>query len=267
MFIRLSLETKGSESNEIEWMSLQAQRSLRTLISVGHIKIKPCDSLDTFSCLWTLHIQGANVDGLAKSLVQLKHLRYLSIENTNISMLPENIGKMMLLQYICLYQCRSLTKLPGSIGQLQYLRFLNFHGTRINNVPKGLNGLTNLRILHCFPAHMDGHLSSLEELGPLSKLIDLSINGLENIPSSSFARKTKLSEKFQLRNLYLICTGRHGDDDPMLKEDKNTSNKRQQQIEEVFDELRPPQSLENLNIKGYFGRRLPRWMMLAVLGM
>jgi hypothetical protein len=91
MFIQISLETKGSESNEFEWMSLQAQRSLRTLISVGHVKIKDGDSLRTFSCLRTLRIQDANVDALAKSLVQLKHLRYLCIRNTNISMLPDEV--------------------------------------------------------------------------------------------------------------------------------------------------------------------------------
>jgi hypothetical protein len=261
MFIRLSLETKGPESNEFEWMSLQSQLSLRTLILVGHIKIKPGDSLDTFSSLRTLHIKDANVDALAKSLVQLKHLRYLSIVKTNISMLPENIGKMKLLQHINLYKCGSLMKLPGSIGQLRHLRFLNFVGTPIKNVPKGFNGLTNLRKLYGFPAHMDGHLSSMEELGPLSKLIDLGINGLENIPSSSFDRKTKLSEKFHLRYLSLSCTNKHGDGDPLLKEDKNTSSKGQQQIEEVFDELCPPHSLENLLIRGYFGRRLPSWMM------
>jgi Leucine-rich repeat (LRR) protein len=111
------------------WMSLTTQRSLRTPISVRHIKIKPGDSLDTFSCLRTLHIQDANVDALAKSWVQLKHLRYLSITDTQISMLPENIGKMMLLQYIRLMNCWSLTKLPGSIGQLRHLRLLNLSST------------------------------------------------------------------------------------------------------------------------------------------
>jgi hypothetical protein len=48
-YIRLLLlETGGSESSKLEWCSLQSQPSLRTLISVGHIKIVPGDSLLCF---------------------------------------------------------------------------------------------------------------------------------------------------------------------------------------------------------------------------
>jgi hypothetical protein len=43
-FIRLSLETEGSESEELEWSSLQSQKSLRTLLVAGHIGIKAGDS-------------------------------------------------------------------------------------------------------------------------------------------------------------------------------------------------------------------------------
>jgi hypothetical protein len=65
---------------------------------------------------------------------------------------------------------------------------------------------------------------------------------------------TNLSNKDHPRNLKLSCTSRQRDGDPLLEEDENTSNNGQQQIEEMFDELCPPQSLESLNIEGYFGR-------------
>jgi hypothetical protein len=68
--------------------------TLRALISVGHVLVI---HWILFHVHGTLHIQDANVDALAKSLVQLKHMSYLSIVNTNISMLPENIGKMKLV--------------------------------------------------------------------------------------------------------------------------------------------------------------------------
>ncbi|TVU04217.1 hypothetical protein EJB05_50243, partial [Eragrostis curvula] len=251
-FVRLSLETQESESDALEWMSLQAQISLRTLISVGNIKMKPGDSLEIFSSLRTLFVSHADSDQLAESLVKLKHLRYLSLSYTSISKLPEDIHKMKFLQYIEIAECKRLVKLPSSIGKLQDLRFLSLGMTSIKSVPRGFGGLTSLRILGGFPVHMDGSWCSLEELGPLSKLIELHIRGLENVSSSTIARKANLGGKVHLRNLVLICTSKHGNNGQLFKE--------QQKIEDVFDELCPPPSLDTLIINGYFGRLLPRWM-------
>ena len=114
-FIRLSLVTRGSESNEVEWCTLQARTSLRTLIIDGGIKLKPGDSLVAFSNLRTLSVEGGEFDALAESLYQLKHLRYLSLDCTKTSKLPESIGKMKLLQHISLLLCDRLSKLPSSI--------------------------------------------------------------------------------------------------------------------------------------------------------
>ncbi|OEL14863.1 putative disease resistance protein RGA1 [Dichanthelium oligosanthes] len=263
--LRLSLETEGSKPSELEWSSLKAYTSLRTLISVGHIKIKPGDSLAYFSSLRSIHIQSIEFDALAKSLCQLRHLRYLSIQYTNTSRLPENIGKMKFLQHINLTGCENLIKLPSSIVKLQQLRYLNLNGTSINNIPRGFGGLTNLRKLYGFPAHIDGDWCSLEELGPLSHLIRLHITGLENVHSVSFATKARIDEKMCLSYLLLSCTSRHRDDGRMVKEEECISEKEQQQIEDLFDELCPPTCLEFLQFRGYFGRQLPRWMRLPTV--
>jgi len=261
-FFRFSLETRGSESDdELEWHSLQTQTSLRTLLSVGHIKIKPGDSLLAFSKLWTLHVEDANFDALVESLNQLKHLRYLSIEGTNTSRLPENISKMKFLHYISLLGCNRLVNLPNSIVTLQHLRFLNIVKTGISSIPKGFHGLTNLRILYGFPAYMDDDWCSLEELGPLFHLTRLYISGLENVSSSSFATKARIGEKVRLSYLLLDCTNRIGHEGQLVKYEEGIHEKQQREIEEVFNELCPPSGLENLAIRWYFGHRLPRWMM------
>jgi len=169
-FFRLSLESKGTEQHDLEWCSLRTQTSLRTLILVGNIKIKPGDSFVSLSSLRTLHLDSVNIDAIAESLYQLKHLRYLSIQNCKTSKLPEDIGKLKFLQYISLAGCQSLANLPSRIGVLQDLRFLRLDRTNVSVIPREFSGLTSLRKLYGFPAHMDCDHCSLEELGPLSQL-------------------------------------------------------------------------------------------------
>ncbi|KAJ1274552.1 hypothetical protein BS78_05G070600 [Paspalum vaginatum] len=255
--VRLSLETKMSESNKLGWSSLQAYTSLRTLILVGQIKINQGGSLLLFPCLRILSVEDRSFDALSKSLVQLKHLRYLSIRPTDTSKLPEDIAKMKFLQHINLVGCEHLEKLPGGIVKLQQLRFLGLNGTSIYNIPRGFNALTNLRNLYGFPVHMVGKWCSLEELGPLNQLMSLDMFGLENVPSPSFA--IGLGEKVHLSLLRLQCAGSKGDDQQLVKEEG------QQQIEKVFDELCPPSCMEDLRILGYLSPRLPRWMKSAAI--
>jgi hypothetical protein len=92
--------------------------------------------------------------------------------------------------------------LPTGIGKVRQLRYLSFLYSGINNIPRGFGGLTNLRILEGFPAHVEGDWCSLEELGSLNHLRRLHIHGLENVPSSSFAMKAGLVK----RCASAICT-------------------------------------------------------------
>ncbi|KAF0896661.1 hypothetical protein E2562_026774 [Oryza meyeriana var. granulata] len=55
-------------------------------------------------------------------------------------------------------------------------------------------------------------------------------------------------------------------EDGLVEDEKGVTEEEQRRIEEVFDELTPPLCLENFDIHGYFGQRLPRWMMSRVAG-
>jgi hypothetical protein len=140
---------------------------------------------------------------------------------------------------------------------LQDLRFLRLDGTNTSVIPRDFCGLTSLRKLYGFPAHMDPDHCSLQELRPLSHLKELVIFFLENVASSSMAMKAKHGEKNRLRYLSLHCTSRLGDDGLLVKEEEGISEKAKRQIEDVFYELCPPLGLGNLNIEGYFGQQLP----------
>jgi hypothetical protein len=141
------------------------------------------------------------------------------------------------------------------------LRFLRLEDTNISVIPRDFCGLTSLRKLYDFPAQMDCDHCSLEELGPLSQLTELRIKFLENVVSSSSSIQAKLGGKNRLRYLPLCCTSRLGDDSVLVKQEEGFSEKEKRQIEEVFDELCPPLCLEKLTMHGYFGQRLPSWMM------
>ncbi|KAM3193374.1 hypothetical protein ACQJBY_070157 [Aegilops geniculata] len=252
-FLRLSMQ-----SGDLDWKSLQEQQSVRTLISTTQINLKPGDSLAAFSSLRTLHIESADVAALAESLHQLKHLRYVALLNTDISVLPVSIGKMKLLQFLDLGGCTTLVNLPDSIVKLGQLRLFDLPSTNV--IPRGFHGLTSMRRLHGFRAHVDGDWCSLDELGPLSQLRRLHLVQLENVPAASFPANSRLCEKRHLTNLFLWCTSKLGDDG-LLIEKEGVSNGEQERNEKVFDELCPPPSIVDLSIRGYFGQQLPSWMM------
>ncbi|KAM3335238.1 hypothetical protein ACQJBY_029576 [Aegilops geniculata] len=246
--LRLSIERDGMGSNEFEWRSLQEQKSLRSLMLIGNLKIQSGDSLASFSGLRMLHIESTNIAALVESLYQLKHLRYLALHKcTDLNRLPENIHKLKFLQHLSLEDCENLVKLPDSIVKLQELRYLAVEDTCVNGIPRGFGALTNLRELDGFLARMDGGWCSLEELGPLSKLRSLGLGNLQNVSDAS---------------LVLHCSSLLGDDglvrDVVSEEDQGV-------IQEVFDELCPPSCIEDIRIDGYFGRQLPRWIMLTTM--
>lgn len=123
-----------------------------------------------------------------------------------------------------------------------------------------------------FPAYTDGDWCSLEELGPLSQIKELGIEGLENVSTSLSVAKARIGAKTHLTKLVVTWGSRVGDDGLV----KEVSEEEARRAEEVFHEICPLPCLEHIRIDGYFGRQLPGWMMstatmplvsLKVLGM
>ncbi|XP_062182201.1 uncharacterized protein LOC133886549 [Phragmites australis] len=106
---------------------------------------------------------------------------------------------------------------------------------------------------------MDGRSwCSLDEIAPLSQLRYLILHGLEKVSASLLAKKATISSKGRLSYLRLHCSS----DKYMRLTDEIEKQQQQRAIEKVFNNLCPPSCIENLGMKGgYFGRRLPNWMM------
>ncbi|TKW00209.1 hypothetical protein SEVIR_8G092800v4 [Setaria viridis] len=242
--------------------AMQKRELVRTLFINSKIDLEQIDSLDSFSMLRVLYIHGGDCDRLVGSLCQLRHLRYFGLEETNISRLPDDIDNMKFLQHIVLRGSVHLKNLPRTIIQLVHLRSLDMYGSNANVViPKEFGGLRNIRALYGFRVHMDmdGRWCSLEEIGPLSKLRKLILQGLESVSASSLAEMARISSKKHLEYMEL-----HWSSSGCMESRNEIEQQQQQQVvEEVLEKLCPPPRIHHLEIRGYFGRTLPNWMMVV----
>uniref|UniRef100_A0A0E0R8D3 Uncharacterized protein n=1 Tax=Oryza rufipogon TaxID=4529 RepID=A0A0E0R8D3_ORYRU len=232
---------------KIEWKAPQELHSLRTLIIIGNVIVQASTgrTLSSLSRLRTLHVnKNEHVHILLDSLHHMKHLRYLDLSYTDALALPNDIGEMKFLQYICLQGCKKLVKLPKSIVELHKLRYLNISETKIKSIPEeGFGGLKNMVSLHGFPSQMMESViakdwCSLGELKYMSQLMHLALEGLENCASGLMASLAKIDDKKNLASLRLSCTSRLSVNGEV---DKET-------VEE-----------------GFFGARLPRWLIFTNL--
>jgi Leucine-rich repeat (LRR) protein len=252
----LSISNKATGLN-----ILQKQASLRTLMLFGSITVDLKDLLNNLSCLRVLYLDGVNLLELPDSICHLKHLRHLCLSSTSISTIPRDIDNLKFLQAIDLCGCTCISQLPDSILKLRKLRSLNLNCTGITSVPCGFRELEDLINLWGFPTWSDDSKDgwcSLEELGPLSKLRQLEISGLEKALFGSMAAKAMLSSKHELENLNLIFTSRLRENGEV---EDSISDEEHLKIEEILANLCPPITcLKELDIKGYFARGLPKWM-------
>jgi hypothetical protein len=137
---------------------------------------------------------------------------------------------------------------------------LDIRGTKISSIVRGFGNLQNLVQLWGFPTNLQDNIGdwcSLGELGSLSKLKLLTTEGLEKAFSGSMVAEAKLSSKSHLTELGLKC-GNILKDKNEVEDDDNEYHTTQ--IEEVFDDLRPPPCIQDILLTGYFGHRVPKWM-------
>uniref|UniRef100_A0ACD6A4G4 Uncharacterized protein n=1 Tax=Avena sativa TaxID=4498 RepID=A0ACD6A4G4_AVESA len=207
-----------------------------------------------FLYLRVLDLTDSSIQSIPGYIGNLIHLRLLDLDGTEISCLPECIGSLVNLQILNLQRCKALHILPLAITQLRNLRRLGLNETSINQVPEGIGRLELLNDLEGFPiGGGDGNGKTkdgwkLEELERLSQLRRLDMIKLESaIPYST---GSMLTDKKHLKVLNLYCTERT--DEPYSEE--GVSN-----IEKIFEQLIPPQNLEDLGIIRFFGRMFPTW--------
>jgi Leucine-rich repeat (LRR) protein len=127
----------------------------------------------------------------------LTTLKYLDLNNTNISFLPESIGNLTNLSILDL-GANELTILPESIGNLTNLSILELGDSKLTTLPKSIESLTNLTKLDLSYNHLMKIPDSIENLTNLTSL-HLRENQLITLPNS-IRKLTQLDELVLVEN-------------------------------------------------------------------
>ncbi|CAL4899677.1 unnamed protein product [Urochloa decumbens] len=165
---RLSINYRGPN---VMTVSTMITANIRSLSIFGNVEQMP--PVLEFPALRVLALdrnQKLKSDYL-KNIGKLFLLRYLRIQGSNITQLPEQIGELQCLEILDLHGT-STRQLPSSIVKLRQLKWMLTDGVTLpRSVGKmqGLEELSSIVVDECTP------LDSLQELGNLTRLRTLSI--------------------------------------------------------------------------------------------
>ncbi|CAN6363448.1 unnamed protein product [Urochloa humidicola] len=244
---RLSVNNASKDCGIPESMDISR---IRSLFIFG--RVMPTLSFKHLTFLRVLDLEGCkdlenrNVVEIAD---ELSHLRYLSIRDTPISKLPDQIGE---LQNLTMLDIRGtlVQELPESVARLQRLTHLFCDKMRFREWMGKIAALSCLSQFDIFQSET----VAMEQLGNLSELRELGIWWSPCAESSNTERYEHFAiSLYRLKNLQSLCV--HGSGGSV----------------DLLDHLHHPlRRLQKFQLSGsYYANRIPQWFrslpMLAYL--
>lgn len=226
-------------------------KQLRTLLLLQGYKSKTClvsdDLFLKLKFLRVLDLHRRDIDKLPDSIGSLQQLRYLCLSGTGINTLPLSICRLYNLQTLRLKHCDGLRELPKDVTNLINLRHLEARTSLITEI-SGIGKLTCLQKLDEFVVRQSKGFQVTELKGMVELQGNLRVSCLENVTSVEEAIDADLSNKRSLIALELVWS------------DKSQYGAQECLQEEVLGGLQPQTEIRELTIKGYSGFYFPKWL-------
>ncbi|GJN24686.1 hypothetical protein PR202_gb12441 [Eleusine coracana subsp. coracana] len=187
-----------------EEVNVQHLRSLSTFQLQGH---KLLDELGKFTLLRVLDLEGCGgvTNMHVRYACQLRLLKFLSFNNTNITSVPPQLGNLEHLQTLYVGNTTLLDGLPETVTKLERLEHLQLYKTARWDIMWTLpQGLSKMKALHSVAvARLGNNLKVAEELGELEQLQRLCLFiGPETIGEDVLEKLAlSLSKRYSLRLL------------------------------------------------------------------
>ncbi|KAG2556397.1 hypothetical protein PVAP13_8NG082500 [Panicum virgatum] len=245
-FILESLPRSIGDCRDLQSLNLYSCRKFRevpsTLCEIGNLRflrIYGCSSLTQLP----LECTG-----------EYNNLHTLDLYQTKVTVLPPWVTTIGTLERINLQGCWELLELPKSIGNLRRLTVLDIEDCKkLRCMPSGIGELTRLTQLGLFVVGCgkdDARISELVNLDRLSGKLE--IRNLKYLKDPFDAEKACLKQKNGIRNLVLDWSLNGGFEELALDVEQEQG---------MLSALEAPSQIESLQIKGYRGCCLPRWLM------
>jgi Leucine-rich repeat (LRR) protein len=175
------------------------------------------------------------------------HLRFLDLSFTGITVFPDSLCKLYLLQVLGLRGCQ-FKELPRAMNGLINLRYLYAEAHTVSLVYK-IGKLTNLQGLEEFPvSKKEGHrITELKDLNELRG--QLCIDNLEEVTDTDDVCDAQLRRKRHIKKLVF-----------KWKLSESTSVAASDGCMRTLDGLKPNANIQKIKIQCYMGVGFPAWM-------
>ncbi|KAH7536605.1 hypothetical protein FEM48_Zijuj03G0002500 [Ziziphus jujuba var. spinosa] len=232
-------------------------------------------------CTSDTSLGGENMVLFHQNFRYLKHLRTLALISSKITKVPEQIGQLIHLRYLNLFQsrnlqeladevcdlcnlqslriegCSRLQRLPEGMGKLVNLRHLYMRGCKeLVGLPKGIGGLTQLRTLDTMFIPKKNEAAYFLSLGDLKSLNHLRFQRyiFEITKCCNLINRSESELTYWECLVYLILNFGEADKKEEIRDEEDEFG--------ILEALQPHPSLRGLLITEYKGTSLyPKWMM------
>ncbi|XP_078153011.1 putative disease resistance protein RGA3 [Carex rostrata] len=230
---------------------LETNPAARTLLFPGDpfIRNVNCSAVPRANSLRGLHLHSALFQPDLLVLKYMRHLRYLDLSRSRITILPESTSLLYFLQTLNLSKCLLLHHLPENMKYMRSLRHLYIHKCpRLKKMPAHFRQLSNLQTLTTYIVGEENTSTGIDQIKGMHLGGLLELYNLHKVKTVTIAKEADLVSKTNLDRLTLNW----GTEPLVMSEENNDLG--------VLEALQPHTQLKVLKVQQYGGREFAAWL-------